>query len=160
MTYHHQLRHTTTTGLAILALLIAGCGSTGKPRGTSRATAATTSTAPDPGRYINGVSAIQRPIPAAASQFFHSPRVSAVELRRTVALRDAYTTAVHRLSHITAPAVATVAQGNLMRVWSTVAEQLTHVIQKRPFEYSRAYVVGLAAEQTTAAAYNAILTLP
>jgi len=157
---HRNITRTTTTGLAILALLLAGCGSRAKQPSTGHATAATTSTAPDPGRYINAVSAIQRPIPAAASQFFHSPRVSAVEMRFTIAYRDAYIAAVHRLSKVTPPAVATIAQRNLIAVWSSVASQLTTVIQQRPFSYSRAYAVGLTAEPQTDAAYNAILTLP
>ncbi len=155
-----NLTRATTTGLAILALLIAGCGSNTKQPPTSRVTAATTSNTRDPGRYINAVSAIQRPIPAAASQFFHSPRVRAAEMRFTIAYRDACITAVHRLSKITPPAIATTAQRNLIAVWSSVASHLTQVIQHRPFDYGQAYAVGLAAEPQTNAAYNAILTLP
>jgi hypothetical protein len=141
-------------------VLISGCGTAGNKtaRPASRSTPATAQASLN--SYINSVTALETPIEKAASQFFHSPRTSAVQLRRTKALRDAYDLGAGHLSKMTPPSVGVTAQRNLVKAWSRVASQLAGLTRRRPFSYSSAYSVAAAAEPLVASAYNAIVSLP
>jgi hypothetical protein len=147
--------------VAVAALLAAGCGSSSNTTNTRHATrtsgsAAQTSVA----QYIKAVTALQAPIQAAASSFFHAPTVTAIRLRAGRKLQQAYTTAAHGLSAMTPPTVAAAAQGRLIKVWRSVGASVAKVVDHHPFRYAKAYEVAAAAEQPTASAYNDILTLP
>jgi hypothetical protein len=156
-----QLLRSTTAAMATSALLISGCGETGHATTSAAAAGNRTSTAQvSVNAYINSVTALERPIQAAASTFFHAPNVQAARVRAARTLRHAYTTAVNRLSAITPPTVALAAHKRLISTWSTAAASLTRVLDRRPFSYPRAYAIGAAQERPTASAYDDILTLP
>jgi hypothetical protein len=154
-------RPATATGLATAILLIAGCGSSSNTTSKHNATRSSSSgSQTSVTQYIQAVTALQRPIPAAASPFLHAPDVNATRIRRARELQHAYATAAKRLSAITPPAVGAAAQRRLVNVWSGVAAGLAKAIEHQPFHYGKAYEIAAAAEQPTAQAYNDILTLP
>lgn len=154
-------RFAVATWLAVAALLAAGCGSSSNTLSSGHATrtrgsAAQTSVA----QYIKAVTALQAPIQAAASSFFHAPTGTAPRLRAGRKLQQAYATAAHGLSAMTSPTVAAAAQERLIKAWSSVAASLAKVVDHQPFRYPKGYEIAAAAEQPTAMAYNDILTLP
>jgi hypothetical protein len=148
------------SSLATAAVLISGCASNGTGTGTGRAASSSTRTSHSVLSYIDSVTRLEKPVEAAAGDFFHSPHAPAAQLRRANALRNAYATGARRLSTMTPPTVGVAAQRTLVNTWSRVARQLAKVTHRRPFSYSRAFGVAEAAEQPTSSAYSAILTLP
>jgi hypothetical protein len=157
----NRVRFAAATGLAVAALLVAGCGSSSDTVSSHHATRTSSSAAQTSvAQYIKAVTKLQTPIQAAASSFFHAPTATAARLRAGHKLQQAYATAAHGLLAMKPPTVAATAQGRLVKVWGGVAASLAKVIDHRPFQYSKGYTIAAAAEQPTASAYNDILTLP
>jgi hypothetical protein len=155
------VRFAAATGLAAVALLVAGCGSSTNTASSHHATRASGSAAQaSVAQYIKAVTALQDPIQPAASSFFHAPTATATRSRAGRKLQQAYATAAHGLSAMTPPTVAAAAQGRLVKVWSSVGASLAKVLDHQPFRYAKAWKIAAAAEQPTASAYNDILTLP
>ncbi len=155
-------RFATATALAAAALLAAGCGSNSNTVSSRHATRTTGGSAAQTSvaQYIKAVTALQAPIQAAASSFFHAPTLTATRLRAGRELQHAYANAAHGLSATRPPTVAAAAHGRLLKAWSNVAASLAKTVEHKPFRYGNAYTIAAAAEQPTANAYNDILTLP